>query len=109
MLSRHNRKTPGGAIPSAYRQGCSSLWNRANEAERITLLRQPSGPSGSSVSEDFARRKAAEWKTWADIPEGPAKSRREALKNREQKTPAQSRLMAVIPRKKEAKGGFRLM
>ena len=70
--------------PAPTAKGAAPLWNRANEAERIALLRQPSGPSGSSVSDDFARRKAAEWKTWADIPEGPAKNRlREALKNQE--------------------------
>ena len=70
--------------PAPTAKGAAPLWNRANEDERIALLRQPSGSAGSSVSDDFARRKAVEWKTWADIPEGPAKNRlREALKNQE--------------------------
>lgn len=75
--------------PEPTAKGTAPLWNRAPESERIALLRQPSGPAGSSVSEDFARRKAAEWKTWADIPEGPAKNRlREALKNQGQQIPS---------------------
>jgi hypothetical protein len=56
-------------------KGVAPTWNSANEIERAAMLSRSSDKAGAPVSNAFAQRKASEWKTWADIPEGPAKKR----------------------------------
>lgn len=64
-----------GNVQKPKAKGVAPTWNDANEIERAAMIGRSSEKAGAPVSNAFAQRKAAEWKTWADIPEGPAKKR----------------------------------
>lgn len=64
-----------GNVQKPKAKGVAPTWNDANEIERVAMISRSSEKAGAPVSDAFAQRKAAEWKTWADIPEGQAKKR----------------------------------
>lgn len=73
LLSQEAEKRGNAKKPKA--KGVAPTWNDAKEIERAAMISRSSEKSGAPVSNAFAQRKAVEWKTWADIPEGPAKKR----------------------------------
>jgi antitoxin (DNA-binding transcriptional repressor) of toxin-antitoxin stability system len=68
LLSQEAEKRGNAKKPKA--KGVAPTWNDANEIERAAMISRSSEKSGAPVSNAFAQRKAVEWKTWADIPEG---------------------------------------
>jgi hypothetical protein len=73
LLSQEAEQKSNAQKPKA--KGVAPTWNDANEIERAAMISRSSEKAGAPVSNAFSQRKAAEWKTWADIPEGPAKKR----------------------------------
>jgi len=83
LLSQEAEQKSNSQKPKA--KGVAPTWNSANEIERAAMISRSSEKAGAPVSNAFSQRKAAEWKTWADIPEGPAKKRlRDYMKSVEQ-------------------------
>lgn len=64
-----------GNVQKPKAKGVAPTWNDANEIERAAMISRSSEKAGFPVSNAFSQRKAVEWKTWNDIPEGPAKKR----------------------------------
>ncbi|MBK8184715.1 MAG: PLxRFG domain-containing protein [Candidatus Competibacteraceae bacterium] len=83
LLSQEAGQKSNAKKPKA--KGVAPTWNSASEIERAAMISRSSEKAGAPVSNTFAQRKAAEWKTWADIPDGPAKQRlRDYMKSVEQ-------------------------